>query len=48
MPCAPDGIPIVNADGTIEVRVYSEAMVGVVKNYLKDSGFDVVREQIND
>jgi hypothetical protein len=48
VPCAPDGVPVRSADGTIEVRVYSESMVGIVKGYLSDSGFEVVREQVND
>ena len=48
VPCAPDGVPIYSADGTIEVRVYSEPMVGIVKNCLADWGFKVVREQVND
>ena len=48
VPCAPDGRPVRSADGTIEVRAYSEPMVGMIKNYLSDWGFEVVREQVND
>jgi hypothetical protein len=45
VPHAPDGVPIVDADGTIGVRVYATSMVGIVKNYLTDQGFVIVEEQ---
>lgn len=47
IPCAPNGVPVRSTHGTIEVRVYSEAMVRMIKNYLSDSGFKIVREQVN-
>lgn len=48
VPCAPDGIPVKSADGSIEVRVYNASAVSLVKRVLEDYGFEVVREKEND
>lgn len=49
LPCAPDGTPIMNGDGTIEVRVYSGGTgLDIAKKYLADSGFVVERETENE
>jgi len=48
VPCAPDGIPVRSADGTIEVRTYgSEMGFRMTKSYLQDQGFVIEREQDN-
>lgn len=47
LPCAPTGIPEVDSDGTIEVRGYSAMGFNMAKSYLKEQGFDIVREQTN-
>lgn len=50
LPCAPPpaGIPIMEEDGTIEVRVFSEFALSMVKAFLKDNGFVIEREREND
>jgi len=50
LPCAPppDGIPVVEADGTIEVRSFNTVGFDMTKRYLEDQGFEIVKEQTND
>ena len=48
VPCAPDGIPVRDEDGTIEVRTYgSELGFSMTKSYLQDQGFVIERERAN-
>lgn len=47
VPKAPDGVPIVDPDGTIEVRGYNQLGFRMAKQYLVDQGFIIVREQEN-
>ncbi len=47
LPCAPDGVPIKNPDGTIEVRSYSQMGFRMAKQYLQSQGFTIEREQEN-
>ena len=49
VPCAPDGTPVRDADGFIEVRNYANEMgFGMTKSYLQDQGFVIEREQENE
>ena len=48
VPCAPNGTPIKEADGTIEVRAYSKGGFEMAKHYLQDQGFSVERVQVNE
>ena len=49
VPCAPDGIPVQDADGTIEVRNFgSELGFSMTKSFLEDQGFVIEREQVNE
>lgn len=49
VPCAPDGIPIKDADNTIEVRAFGGIpSATMAKLVLEDNGFVIVREQVND
>lgn len=46
-PCAPEGRPVLEGDGTIEVRSYNESGFHLAKRYLKEQGFVIVREKEN-
>lgn len=52
LPCAPDGVPIgvpiLNLDGTIEVRSFNEMGFQMTKKYLEDQGFIIDRELENE
>lgn len=48
LPCAPDGTPIREADGTVQVRSFNEMGFRMAKSYLKDQGFVIEREQENE
>lgn len=48
LPCAPNGTPIMEDDGTIEVRAYNKMGFWMAKSYLTEQGFVVEREQEND
>lgn len=46
---APDGLPVQEADGTWEVRVHDERMLGFVKSLLtRHYGLEIVREVVNE
>ncbi len=47
VPNAPDGIPVVQEGGVIEVRGYSEMGFKMSKRYLQGQGFEIIREQEN-
>lgn len=47
VPCAPEGRPVLEGDGTIEVRSYNESGFHMAKRYLKEQGFVIVREKEN-
>ena len=48
LPRAPNGIPIMDEDGTIELRAFNKMSFEMAKKYLEDQGFSIVREQEND
>lgn len=48
IPCAPDGVPILNPDGTIEVRSFNEMGFRMTKEHLKEQGFTIEHEQENE
>lgn len=48
IPATSHGVPVQEEDGTIEVRSYNEMGFRMAKNYLKEQGFIIVREQRND
>ena len=48
LPCAPDGTPVVDTDGSIEVRSFNAVGFSMTKTYLEGQGFTIVRELAND
>lgn len=47
LPCAPNGTPVLNKDGTIEIRSYNEVGFRMTKEYLRSQGFSIERETEN-